>query len=122
MFCLYFLGLRAKGHNYGVHGQRVPRPPPARAPRLASPCRARCLVLEPTALLPCKTNIRARVLVRAHAALAEAASDTAAEADDVTVFDPSAREKETLAKAVAADLKAVSGWVRLRVFLRHLKV
>ena len=41
------------------------------------------------------------------AALAEAASDSTPEADDVTVFDPTARDKETLAKAVAADLKAV---------------
>eukprot|EP00752_Nemacystus_decipiens_P008647 g7721.t1 len=39
-------------------------------------------------------------------ALAEAASDSAPEADDVTVFNPAAREKEALAKAVAADLKA----------------
>ncbi|CAM9567421.1 unnamed protein product [Pylaiella littoralis] len=39
-------------------------------------------------------------------AMAEAASDTAPEADDVTVFDPEAREKEVSAKAVAADLKA----------------
>ncbi|CAN0261687.1 unnamed protein product [Ectocarpus sp. 12 AP-2014] len=39
-------------------------------------------------------------------ALAEAASETAPESDDVTVFDPSEKEKEILAKAVAADLNA----------------
>ncbi|CAN0248193.1 unnamed protein product [Ectocarpus sp. 12 AP-2014] len=39
-------------------------------------------------------------------ALAEAASETAPESDDVTVFDPSEKAKEILAKAVAADLKA----------------
>ncbi|CAM9845018.1 unnamed protein product [Scytosiphon promiscuus] len=39
-------------------------------------------------------------------ALAEARSEAAPEADDVTTFDPTAGEKETLAKAVAADLKA----------------
>lgn len=56
-----------------------------------------------------RTNLLVHLFVRSlvPAALAEAASDAAPEADDVTVFDPAAREKETLAKAVAADLKAV---------------
>ncbi|CBJ33311.1 OTU-like cysteine protease [Ectocarpus siliculosus] len=39
-------------------------------------------------------------------ALAEAANETAPESDDVTVFNPSEKEKEILAKTVAADLKA----------------
>lgn len=42
-----------------------------------------------------------------HPALAEAVSDTASEADDVTTFDPEISEKVDMAKAVAADLKAV---------------
>lgn len=47
--------------------------------------------------------------------MAEAASETAPESDDVTVFDPSEKEKEILAKAVAADLKAVSPVEKKRV-------
>lgn len=47
---------------------------------------------------------------RTHAALAEAIREGASEEDDVTVFDPTSRDKEDMAKVLAADLKAVSLW------------
>lgn len=94
------IGQRPRGRQRVSFLATHPPAPPAVCP---------CLLLLP---LPrnwldcCILWVRSLSLL-VSAALAEAASDSAPEADDVTVFDPTARDKETLAKAVAADLKAV---------------